>query len=365
MCGDVLCDNGKAGGRRSDRLSRPEEGAAVSAAKIVVTGATGMVGSHLVAELLRRGYTRLKLPVRNPARVEKLYATLEREGVKPAPGTLQIDKVALNNPLELSEWLAGTDTVFHCAAQVSLADGTQEMIEANVEMTAHLVNASQKCGVRRFLHVSSIAALGAAPDGGMTDETAMLESLAGTSPYGVSKFFAENEVWRGVTEGLRAVVVNPAVILGAGDWCTGSSAIIPAVAGGSWFYPRGENGFVDVHDVARALVDLAGCEKAVGERFILCGGNLSYRTLIETGARAAGRRKPKWEAGPKLLAAVGKMAGRFGGKALFSPEMVGILSRRSRYDGRKIGRHVPFEYTPLEESVARLVKLYLTEKRKE
>ena len=362
MSGDVLCDNGKIDKGRSKRLSRPEKGIAVPDTKIVVTGATGMVGSHLVAELLKRGYTRLVLLIRNTAHVERLYATLEREGVKPASGVLQINKVALNNPLELSEWLAETDTVFHCAAQVSLAGGTQEMIETNVEMTAHLVNASQKCDVRRFMHVSSIAALGAAPDGGMTNETAMLESLAGTSPYGVSKFFAENEVWRGVTEGLRAVVVNPAVILGAGDWHAGSSAIIPVVAGGSWFYPQGETGFVDVHDVARALVDLAGCEKAVGERFILCGGNLSYRTLIEIGVRATGRRKPKWEAGPKLLAAVGKMAGWFSGKALFSPEMINILSRKNRYDGGKIGRYLPFEYTPPEESVAQLVKLYLTEK---
>lgn len=331
---------------------------------MVVTGATGMVGGHLVAELLRRGATRLVLPVRNPAHAERLWTVLTREGVKPAADTLQLVEVALNNPWELSELLSEGDVVFHCAAEVSLVGGdAKALIESNVEMTAHLVNAALKCGVKRFVHVSSIAALGTAPEGKLTDETEILESLSDTSPYGVSKFFSENEVWRGMTEGLRAVVVNPAVILGAGDWSRGSSAIIPVLAGGSTFYPEGGTGFVDVHDVARALADLAECEKAVGERFILCGGNLSYRKLIETGARAAGGHGPRWKASPKLLTAFAKVAGIFGGKTLFSQEMIGILSRWSRYDGSKIGRYVPFEYTPLQESIGRLVALYLTEKK--
>ncbi len=334
-------------------------------AKIVVTGATGMLGSHLVAELLRRGYAHLVLLVRRGARQERLYATLRREGVEPGEGVLQIVETALNNPWELKEWLKETDTVYHCAAQVSLeGGGEEELIETNVEMTTHLVNASLECGVRRFMEVSSIAALGTAPDEGLTDESRILESLAGTSPYGVSKFFAENEVWRGMTEGLRAVVVNPAVILGAGDWQSGSSAIIPVLARGAMFYPTGMTGFVDVHDVARALVELSVCEKAVGERFILCGGNLSYRELLETGARAAGRRGPKWKAGAKLLTTAGKIAGLWGGKAALSQEMVGILSRRNRYDGLKIGRFVSFGYTPVSESVIRLVELYLKEKEK-
>ncbi len=354
---------------RSDMQSRAEDAAGdvfAPEAKIVVTGATGMVGSHLVAELLRRGCSQLVLPVRNPARAERLYATLEREGVVPSPGALRIVEAALNNPLELAGLLEGTDTVFHCAARVSLdGGGAEEMIETNVEMTAHLVNAALTCGVRRFMHVSSIAALGTAPDGGLTDETATLESLAGTSPYGIGKFFAENEVWRGVTEGLRAVVVNPAVILGAGDWCTGSSAIVPVLAGGSFFYPQGATGFVDVHDVARALADLAGCGGAVGERFILCGGNLSYRELLEAGARASGCRRPKMKAGPKLLAAAVKTARIFGGRALLSQELADILSRSCRYDGSKIGRYLPsFVYTSPERSVARLVALYREDRKK-
>ncbi|MDR2885715.1 MAG: NAD-dependent epimerase/dehydratase family protein, partial [Rikenellaceae bacterium] len=203
--------------------------------RVAVTGSTGMLGSHLVAELLRRGYGDVVLPVRSLARLGALEATLRRErllsgapeneceklgipcGVASLPALHPVE-VALNDPNGLREAFAGVDAVFHCAAAVSLGDDdAQELIETNVEMTEHVVDAAIACRVRRLVHTSSVAALGEArPGETLIDESCELENISGTAPYGVSKFFSENRASRGVLQGLEVVIVNPGIILGAG-----------------------------------------------------------------------------------------------------------------------------------------------------
>ncbi len=342
--------------------------------RVVVTGSTGMLGSHLVAELLRRGYADVVLPVRSRARLAALAATLRREGFEDLADQVMQDgakelhpvEVALNDPLGLKEAFAGADVVFHCAAAVSMSDDDPAgLIESNVEITTHVVDAAIACGVRRLVHASSVAALGEAPEGQkFIDEHTELENMAGTSPYGVSKFLSENRAWRGRTEGLQVVVVNPGIILGAGDWTSGGSTlIIPFAASGMPFYTDGVMGYVDVRDVARAEAELSECDKADGERFILVGENLTYKELISRVAVLAGKRPPKFRAGKGLLGLLWRTESLLSKVSRYKVKMTRsaaqAASRACYYNGNKIKGFLPdFRYTPIGFTIDRVLKAY-------
>lgn len=336
--------------------------------KTAVTGATGLVGSHMVAELIRRGCTDITLPVRDTSRLAKLYDTLRREGVDRSGVRLNAIEAELTNPVETKEALDGVDLVFNCAAAVSLgAMDEWTLIDGNQRMARNVVNACLAHGVRRLVHVSSIATLGAPPEPGMPiDEGMVPSSLDGMSPYHIGKLLAENEAMRGAACGLTTVVVNPAVILGAGDWSTGSSAMIPALAAGVPFYTEGVTAIVDVRDVARAMADLAECDTATGERYILAGANISYRELLTLAAHSAGRRPPRIEAGSRMLGTAWRGAqawGRISGtRPLFTSEIAAILLRKTRYSNEKIKNRLNFEFTPAENTIDRVIKQYIGEK---
>lgn len=339
--------------------------------KIAVTGATGMLGSAIVAQLLREGYSDVRLLVRDSARLDRLYRTLDREGVAYSDDTFEVVEVALNNPRELAEALREVETVFHTAAVVSFSDqNAKEIIETNVEITAHVVDAALECGVGLLVHTSSIAALGGMRKGKMyIDETTDLEDMSNTSAYGQSKFLAENEVWRGSVLGLKVIVVNPSVILGVGDWNGGGSAqMVAMLAKGLPFYTKGVMAYVDVRDVARAEVALSECDEAVGERFVLAARNLSFKELMIMVAGLAGVRKPFFCAGRPLTemawradAAISRMLSR-------QPFLTQVAARssqeRSFYNGEKVRKVIKFNYTPIERTIKEVVDAYVKECRK-
>lgn len=336
--------------------------------KIAVTGATGLVGSHLVAELLARGCRDIILTVRDASRIGRMTATLEREGVDYSDARFEVVEAGLTNPIELKEAFEGADIVFNCAAQVSLgAMDDNVLIEGNMWMARHVVNACLAAGVGKLVHVSSVAAVGDAPEGvQFIDETMVHESIADLPSYYAGKLLAENEVMRGAAEGLRTVVVNPTLILGAGDWRTGSTAMIPTMASGTSFYTDGVTGMVDVRDVARAMVELAGREDAVGERFILCGENMPYREFLTRAAQAAGKKPPGIRLGGHALGfawRAAKLSGKITGtKTLFTREIAEVLQKKTYYSSDKVKNMIGFAFTPIGDTIERIVKQYLDEK---
>lgn len=336
--------------------------------RIAITGATGLVGSHLVAELIGRGYRHITLLVRDASRLNRMTATLDREQVDYGDVIFNVIEVGLTNPIELAEALNGIDVVYNCAAAVSLGAMDDHMlIEGNMQMARHIVNACLDAGVGRLVHVSSIAAVGEAPEGvEYIDETMTHESIADLPSYYAGKLLSENEVMRGVVGGLNAVIVNPALILGAGDWRTGSTAMVPSMAAGVPFYTEGVTGMVDVKDVARALVDLAGCGGGEGERYILCGANISYREFLTLSAHAAGKKPPTKKAGKLLLGFAWRSASALGTltgtKFLFTRDVAKVLLKKTYYSTEKIKNRLNFEFTPIEKTIERIIKQYLAEK---
>lgn len=337
--------------------------------KTAVTGATGLVGSHLVAELIRCGYRHLILPVRNMSSLAKLYATLEREGLCTDGVTLEVFETSLTNPVRLKRVFEGARQVFNCAAMVAIGGMDENTLaEINTSITAHVVNAALECGAGKLIHVSSIATINSSNnENEPADESDAATTLPVTSGYAASKFMSEHEVMRGEFLGLKTVTVNPATILGIGNPKESSGAIIPLLSKGTPFYTGGITPFVDVKDVAKAMVMLAEDEMAAGQKFILAAQNVSYRQLIGMANRITGHRPPyiKLTGGILSTAAFADkaVAGLCRRRPLLTQEMAKILSSKIYYSGEKIKKTLNFDYTPLEETITRLITQHMQNTR--
>lgn len=244
---------------------------------ILVTGATGLVGSHLVQALVQQGK-----PVR----------ALYRSVIPSFSGADKVEWVQgdILDVIALEEALNGVEQVYHCAAVVSFnPKKIKSLYQTNVEGTANVVNASITAGVQKLLYVSSVAALGRMHEDSAIDENMQWSPKTNNSEYGRSKYLAEMEVWRGIGEGLEAVIVNPTIILGAGDWNSGSSQIFKSVYDEFPWYTDGITGFVDVVDVVRAM-QLLMESNISAQRYILNAVDMPFKEVFQTIAKCFGKR---------------------------------------------------------------------------
>ena len=267
----------------------------------------------------------------------------------------------------MREHLEGAGTVYHTAAMVSFNPRDyQKMISFNTQSTRILVNLSLEMGVERFGYVSSVSTLGIPLAGEPATENLIGAPDRHRSGYAVSKFGAENEVWRGMAEGLNAVIVNPSVIIGPGNWTRSSARFFPAVWKGLKYYTGGGTGFVDVRDVSRAMVALInkGC---YGERFILSAGELSYKELFGLIANALGKNPPEKQAPSWLLHTLWRMEylrTYFTGKEpLITSETAAIAKRFNRFSSRKIRDTLRFDFRPLEETIREVAGIFMEDVR--
>lgn len=337
--------------------------------RVAVTGATGMIGSHLVAELVRAGYSDIILPVRDKARVENIRRTFRRLGVAWNDKAVTVAETSLTDPDALAEVFSGVDTVFNCAAVIMTGKLTaRQLIDNNTAVARGVAGAAVKAGVRRVIHTSSIVVLAPHEKQGIpiTEENPPHDNPEG-APYARSKYLSELEIRRVEGHGIGLTLLYPAVVLGEGDWSVnGSSALVPLMSAGQPLYTDGVMAYADVRDVARAYIAVDRCPEAVGQGFIVAGANLSYRELFTLGAQAAGRPKPAIRIGRRTLmfgygivkavTALGLMKD----KNIKKSNLVSLLVG-NRYDGSKITRVCGFSYTPPEKTVERVVGAYLSE----
>ena len=270
-----------------------------------VTGATGLLGSHLVAELVTAGKT-VRVLYRRESRLRRLHQVLgyyfdDPDAVQEKLSKVQAD---LLDPEGLKKALPGTTVLYHCAARVSFARrDRQKLLEGNPAMTARLINEAQAQGVQKLVHVSSVAALGRKRGQQHSDENSRWVPSRSNTAYAYSKYKAELEAWRASEEGLSTVILNPSIILGPGFWQEGSGKFFSQVASGFPFYSQGVNGFVDVRDVARSARLLAQGPQE-GERYLVAGHNASYQEVFQGIAQALGVRPPHIRVRPWLAGLV-------------------------------------------------------------
>lgn len=278
----------------------------------------------------------------------------------------------ISDIFSLESCLEGVDLVYHCAAVVSFEGRRRkEMLHNNVEGTANLVNAALSAGVKWICHVSSNSALGKSKDGSpVTEETSWTPSR-NNSGYSESKFFSEAEIWRGVEEGIEAVVVNPSIIIGPGHWGSGSTSFFPVIDGGLKFYPRGTTGFVDVRDVVDAillLTDTNHFEEARNRKFLLSGQNLTYRDFFSQVAAALGKPAPSVVTTCLMLGIAWRMASLWalltGKPPRITRETVTNSNSAIYFDGSLITKMFGFHYRDISEAIRHTASCYLNDKDK-
>ncbi len=331
---------------------------------ILVTGSTGLVGTHLLLELLKK-HDKIRATHRASSNLHAVYDTFAL--YVDDPGTYY-DKIEwieadVTDFDSLTEALNGVDYVYHTAAFVSFDPRDRyTMIQSNVEGTANLVNACLESKVKKLCYVSSTAALGNAPAGDQITEDMIWTYSKNRSVYSLTKYQSEMEIWRGMAEGLPAVIVNPSIIIGPGDWNRSSSYLFSAVWKGMKFYTEGVTGYVDIRDVVNAMIFLMEGD-FTSERYTVSAENLSYRQVFEMIASALDKRPPRIHATPLLISFAWRMDWLIsklnGEKRSITRDTVKSSRRKALFSNEKIRQATGIDFIPVKQSVRETANHFL------
>lgn len=333
---------------------------------VLVTGGTGLLGSHLIINLLQSG--------------EKIRAICrphsDREIIKRTAAYYQIDISAFIQNLEwfeadlldivaLEPAFVGIEDVYHCAAVVSFNPKDSKMVlEDNVTSTANMVNIALDYPIRKFLHTSSVASLGRKAENKVIDENSDWVESKNNSNYSKGKYASEIEVWRASQEGLNVVIINPCIIIGPGNWNNGSSAMFNTVAKGLKYFTSGTNAFVDVRDVAKAMIQLMKSD-IKEERFVVAAENISYENFFNYIAQGLGVNPPKKRVGRFLSELAWRIEWLkfklFGIKPLITKETARTAQKTYLYSSEKLQERLGFTFRKIEDSAKEIAKFYLSD----
>ena len=329
---------------------------------IFVTGGTGLVGSHILLKLSKRNISFKALKRKNSSLnvckdVFKYYdAESHFNQIKWIDGDV-------NDIPSLEEGMKNCTTVIHTAAIVAFHNNNAElMMKVNVEGTQNIVNIALNLGIKKLTYISSIAALGRNTHSGLINEDCMFKINEEESRYALTKYYSEQEVWRGSQEGLNVVILNPSIILGPGDWNKGSSQIFQKVYDGLKYYTTGSTGYVDVRDVAECTIRLlqSGIKN---ERFIINSQNLKFREVFDMISEEFKKKKANIKITPfvKEIAWRGELLRSYitGKNPLITKESINTAMKSSSYSNKKIEKAIDFKFIPIKESVKKYCSWFL------
>ena len=316
---------------------------------IFLTGATGLLGSAVAKSLVSRGY-KIKAHYRHKHNISALGNwTKATEWVS---GDLL-------DPGYLNTILADCHTIIHCAGKVSFQPHErEEMYEANVLVTENLVNAALATSINRFVHISSVAALGRPRNKKSVSENQQWEESDLNSYYAKTKHWAEVEVWRGVAEGLSATILNPSVILAYHPQFRSSSGLINYALEEHKYYPGGHLNWVAAEDVVKAVLEVLENNQTVAERYIISAGSVPYKDFFTLLANHLAKRAPYVEAKFYTMMAayyLKQISKLFGKKEnLISKETIKLSRTNIEFDNSKSIRELRLNYMSLPEAIAQL-----------
>lgn len=326
---------------------------------IAVTGANGLLGSFIVRKLIEQ-----KLP----------FVAIKRKAsdtslLRDVNNLITWKDAEVTDEVALQEVFDGVTTVIHAAAIVSFNPRmAKQVMHVNVQGTHHVVNACLTKGIKRLLHVSSVAALGRQKDQRVIQENNMWVNSPLNSVYGESKYQAELEVFRGQEEGLSTVVINPSVILAPADWERSSAQIFKYVWNERPFYTDGFINCVDVRDVVEIIFRLLNAP-VEAQRFVVNAGNLSFEQLFTHIANEFDCKPPSVKLSKTLL----KVAARVeavrtlftNSEPLITRETARLSGTEFFYDNNKIKQLLGFQFQPIETTINWCCQQYLTKMRTE
>lgn len=326
---------------------------------ILITGATGMIGARILFDLSKN------------ERVKALHRTTSSMDVVNrifSPDMNRLKNVEwvigdVNDIYSLEDAFENVDVVYHSAAFISFrASDREAMMKINVEGTANMVNIALDKKVKRFCHISSVAALGRIAGSEVVDENSVWKTSSENSNYAISKYGGEREVWRGIEEGLSAFIINPTIVIGPGDWYSGSAQMFSSVAKGLKFYTTGSTGFVDYRDVSKCAIELMS-KGVIGKRFIINSENLPYRFVFDKIAEELGKPKATIQVTP-FLAEVGWRLEALRSFIMRDKSMITKETARNgnmhwKYRIDKVKEMIDVEFITIEEAVKHTAALYV------
>ena len=336
---------------------------------ILVTGGTGLVGSHLLAELVKekdkiRAIHRKSSDLNAVKHVFKYYYKNFDEKFN----QIEWIEADLNDIPSLEKAFKSIDYVYHCAAIVSFnKKDYQAMRKTNIEGTANMVNLAIAHKIKKFGFVSSIATIEKNSKANkLITEKNEWNKETNNYGYAITKYGAEMEVWRGTQEGLDVFIVNPGVILGSGFWQNGTGELFSKAFEQFPFYTEGITGFVSVTDVAKAMTQLMQ-SNIKNERFILVSENWSFRELFFEMADAFNKKRPSIKVGKTLS----NIAWRMEAVKSFITQKPPTITKHSAsaslskyaYDNSKIKKTLAFEFEPLEETITKVCTDFIQDKK--
>ena len=330
---------------------------------ILVTGGTGLVGAHLLVQLTQNNDKIRAIHRKNSnlKSVEKVFSYYF-DDILPFYSKIEWVEADITDTPSLESVFIGITHVYHSAAMVSFHPNKyREMRKINIEGTANIVNFSIAAGVKKFCHVSSIAAVGKPINNQIIDEST--EWAVETSNYGyaITKYGAEMEVWRGSQEGLDVVIVNPGIILGEGFWNAGSGQFFSKVKKGMLFYTEGITGYVDVQDVVKSMIALM--ENSVkNERYILISENRSFKSIFSEIAVVFGVKTPSIKV-TKLMSSIGwrvatLISGLTGKEPILTKHSAISIHNKHTISNTKIKNEIGIQFNSINETIARVCKSF-------
>lgn len=333
---------------------------------IVVTGGTGFVGAHLLFHLskLHENITAIKRIDSSTRITEKIFSWYQKDSKQLYNKINWVEGDVIDIETLRTVFIKATH-VYHSAGVVSFDPKEKENLMAiNAEGTENVVNAALEAGVNKLCYVSSVAAIGRDGDSNKLDEETPWNKNKYISTYALSKHQGERAVWRGIAEGLNAVIVNPSIILGPGNWDSGSLKLFQTVSSGLKFYTQGKNGYVDVRDLVEIMIQLMNSNIS-GERFIVNGENMSYENLFKKMAKALHVPPPKKRAGKwmseiiwRILFVKSLITGQ---QPLITKETARTANSSYEYSHDKIKQALKFEFRSISETIKYTAEIYRKE----
>ena len=327
---------------------------------ILVTGATGFIGSNLLYKLAKYNLCNIVATYRYKSNKDKIAALFRS---KFSDGNLRFERIIwrkaeLRDLPSLIEAFVGVKKVYHCAALISFAfSDRQKLYEINQKGTSYIVDLCLKNKIEKLVYVSSVACLGSEKSDTIVDENSTWDNNIDKTPYGYSKYGAEMEVWRGSQEGLDIAIVNPGIVLGPGGPMEKTFKYMK-----NWFrfYTPGISGYVWVEDVISVMIKLMN-SGIKNERFALVAENWSGKSMVLALLKAQGKsyKVIKISKGffyifwlvEYLFEIIGLR------KRFFTKALIKIIFDNTKINGDKIKSYIDFKYTPIGLSIKKQINL--------
>jgi len=335
---------------------------------ILVTGGTGLVGSHLLYELAGKN-EKLRAIFRPSSDIGQVRNVFSYYADKAEADALfkSIEWVIadINDIPSLTLAFQDITKVYHCAALVSFDPSDEKKLrKINIEGTANIVNLCIANKIAKLCYVSSIAAIGSNQNNSKHDETSKWNPEENHNDYAISKYGAEIEVWRGTQEGVDTVIVNPGVVIGPGFWDSGSGKLFTKIDKGvNYHFPK-VTGFVGVKDVIKSMVELMN-SSVKNEQFIVISENLSFESVLKDTANYMDKPEPSKQL-KKWMIAMGwifqKIGSWFGGKRQITRDSINGLHEKTYFDNTKIKQSLKFEFTPVTKTLQQTADIYAHQK---